>query len=76
MNEMNQVPPPIKSNSKTDLSKTKNLTTKPLTDSYSVVKFESLTERERKKLKTIGDRSPTKMPTQLIHPADDDDSGC
>lgn len=46
------------------------------TDLFKVVKFESVTERERNILKlSIGGRSPTKMPTQLIHLADDDDSG-
>ncbi|KAI1709246.1 rab-GTPase-TBC domain-containing protein [Ditylenchus destructor] len=42
---------------------------------YKVVKFESVTERERSMSKiSLDGRSPTKMPTQLIHPADDDES--
>lgn len=40
-----------------------------------VVRFESVTERERSISRLSLGRSPTKMPTQLIHPADDDDSG-
>lgn len=40
-----------------------------------VVKFESLTERERTLSRLTLGRSPTKMPTQLIQPADDDESG-
>ncbi|VDN51777.1 unnamed protein product [Dracunculus medinensis] len=40
----------------------------------SVVRFESVTERERSISRLSLGRSPTKMPTQLIHPADDDDS--
>ncbi|KAM3728875.1 Rab GTPase-activating protein [Dirofilaria immitis] len=39
-----------------------------------VVKFESITERERSLSRLSLGRSPTKMPTQLIHPADDDES--
>ncbi|VDM97084.1 unnamed protein product [Thelazia callipaeda] len=39
-----------------------------------VVKFESVTERERSLNRLSLGRSPTKMPTQLIHPADDDES--
>lgn len=43
---------------------------------FKVVKFESVTERERSILKlSFGGRSPTKMPTQLIHLADEDESG-
>uniref|UniRef100_A0A1I8EPU5 Rab-GAP TBC domain-containing protein n=2 Tax=Wuchereria bancrofti TaxID=6293 RepID=A0A1I8EPU5_WUCBA len=39
-----------------------------------VVKFESVTERKRSLSRISLDRSPTKMPTQLIHPADEDES--
>lgn len=39
-----------------------------------VVRFESVTERERSLTRLSLGRSPTKMPTQLIHPADDDES--
>ncbi|VDM09888.1 unnamed protein product [Wuchereria bancrofti] len=39
-----------------------------------VVKFESVTERERSLSRLSLGRSPTKMPTQLIHPADEDES--
>ncbi|KAK0390326.1 hypothetical protein QR680_019302 [Steinernema hermaphroditum] len=41
---------------------------------FKVVKFESVTERERSMARLSLGRSPTKMPTQLIHPADDDES--
>uniref|UniRef100_A0A915EUV2 Rab-GAP TBC domain-containing protein n=1 Tax=Ditylenchus dipsaci TaxID=166011 RepID=A0A915EUV2_9BILA len=42
---------------------------------YQVIRFQSATERERNMSKICLDgRSPTKMPTQLIHPADDDES--
>lgn len=40
-----------------------------------MVKFESVTERERSLSRLSLGRSPTKMPTQLIHPADEDESG-
>ncbi|VDN28337.1 unnamed protein product [Gongylonema pulchrum] len=42
--------------------------------SLKVVKFESVTERERLLHRLSLGRSPTKMPTQLIHPADEDES--
>lgn len=58
--------PPLEQNSPTEHT---------LVDSFNIVCFESLTERERNNSKVVGGRSPTKMPTQLIHPADDDDSG-
>lgn len=76
MNEPNQAST-SKSNSKDDLFFDDGNRTKcVVADSFNVVRFESLTERKRNNLKeTIGGRSPTKMPTQLIHPADDDDSG-
>jgi hypothetical protein len=42
---------------------------------FKVVRFESIAERERSLTRlSFGGRSPTKMPTQLIHPADDDES--
>ncbi|TKR72061.1 hypothetical protein L596_019577 [Steinernema carpocapsae] len=41
---------------------------------FKVVKFESVTERERSMARLSLGRSPTKMPTQLIHPADEDES--
>ncbi|VDO48575.1 unnamed protein product [Brugia timori] len=41
---------------------------------FQVVKFESVTERERSLSRLSLGRSPTKMPTQLIHPADEDES--
>jgi hypothetical protein len=40
-----------------------------------VVRFESVTERERSRARLSLGRSPSKMATQLIHPADDDESG-
>uniref|UniRef100_A0A915C0Q2 Rab GTPase-activating protein 1 n=4 Tax=Parascaris univalens TaxID=6257 RepID=A0A915C0Q2_PARUN len=39
-----------------------------------VVRFESVTERERSNTRLSLGRSPTKMPTQLIQPADEDES--
>uniref|UniRef100_A0A914W7E3 Beta-hexosaminidase A n=1 Tax=Plectus sambesii TaxID=2011161 RepID=A0A914W7E3_9BILA len=39
-----------------------------------VVRFESVTERERSMARLSLGRSPSKMVTQLIHPADDDES--
>lgn len=43
---------------------------------FKILAFESVAERNRNLLKrSHGGRSPTKMPTQLIHPADDDESG-
>src|SRR4051812_9525243 len=54
----------------------KNVALASLNPPYKVVRFESVTERERSIGKMqLGGRSPTKMPTQLIHPADDDESG-
>lgn len=46
------------------------------TDLFKIVKFESVTEREKSISKlSFGGRSPTKMPTELIHLADEDESG-
>ncbi|VDK51014.1 unnamed protein product [Anisakis simplex] len=41
---------------------------------FEVVRFESVTERERINTRLSLGRSPTKMPTQLIQPADEDES--
>uniref|UniRef100_A0A158R5T0 PID domain-containing protein n=1 Tax=Syphacia muris TaxID=451379 RepID=A0A158R5T0_9BILA len=48
--------------------------TESTSTALQVVKFESATEKERSLNRVPLGRSPTKMPTQLIHPADDDDS--
>lgn len=42
-------------------------------DFFKVMYFKSLTERE--KYGVNGLNSPTKLPTQLVHPVDDDESG-
>lgn len=43
---------------------------------FKVVRFESVTERELSMSRlNVGVRSPTKLPSQLIHLADEDESG-